>query len=254
VNRIIRLLPRRQVASGRAASRWPNLQIVIVVDVARGAGHVGMTVRQGKSGRAVIECRTQPTVKFVAPLAIAGCERRPGAGMRRIAGVLPILQMAGITGRAQPEKHASGDLLVALVALYCGVSAQKRKSILVIANLLHRDIPALNGVALRTVRTHLTAVDIGVTIGAILPHIGECGFHVALGALHFFVHAPERIFRLVVVEFGDRANRAPTCRRVAIFAGNVQRPVRIPLGVLLSVARQKCRCFDTIRHEGRGGT
>jgi hypothetical protein len=93
-----------------------------------------------------------------------------------------------------------------------------------------------------------------VTICAILPHIGECRFYVALDALHFFVHAMEWVFRLVVVEFGDRANRAPTCRRVAIFAGNVQWPVRIPLGVLLRVARRRCRWFSTVRHEERGGT
>jgi hypothetical protein len=221
VNGIVRLLPRRQVASGRAASRRRNLQIVIVIDVARGAGHVGMPVRQRKSCRAVIKRGTQPTVKFVAPLAIAGGERWPGAGMRRIGGVLPVFQMAGIAGCAQPEKHPRGGLFVALVALYGSVSAQKRKSILVIADLLHRDIPALNGMALRAVRPHLAAMDVRVAIGAILPNIGEHGFYMALGALYLFVHAPERIFRLVVVEFGDRANRTPTRRRVAIFAGNV---------------------------------
>ena len=91
MNRIIRLLPCRQVASSRAASRRGNLQIVIVVDVARGAGQVGVAVRQQKPGRAVIECSAQPAVKFVAALAIPRCERRPGAGVCWIGCILPIL-------------------------------------------------------------------------------------------------------------------------------------------------------------------
>jgi hypothetical protein len=210
VNGIIRLLPRRQVASGRAASRRGNLQIVIVVDVARGAGHVGVAIGQQKPRRAVIECSAQPTVKFVAALAIAGRKRGPGAGVRWIGGILPILQVAGIASRAQPEENPGRGLLVAFVALHRGVCAQKRKPVLMIAHLLNRDIPALHRVALRAVRTHLAAVNIGVAIGAVLANIGEHRFYVALRALHLFVHAAQRVFRFVVVEFGDRADRAPT--------------------------------------------
>ena len=46
VHRVVRLLPGSQVAAGIAAIRWSDGQSVIVIDVAAGAGHVGMTLGQ----------------------------------------------------------------------------------------------------------------------------------------------------------------------------------------------------------------
>jgi hypothetical protein len=117
------------------------------------------------------------------------------------------------------------------------MSAQERKAVLVIAHLLHGDIPTLHGMALRAVRTHLAAVDVGVAIGAVLAHVGEYGFYVALRALHFFMQAAEGVFRFVVIEFRDRADGPPARRGVTIFARNVQGAVWIPPGILLGVAR-----------------
>ena len=121
-----------------------------------------------------------------------------------------------------------------------------------IAHLPHRNIPALHGVALRAVRAHLAAMDVCVAISAVLAYVCEYRFHVALGALHFFVHAAQRIVRLVVIEFGHRADRAPAGRCVAVFARYVQGPVGIPLGFLLSVTRSGRRWCGTVGHDGRG--
>ena len=90
-----------------------------------------------------------------------------------------------------------------------------------IAHLLHRDIPSLYRVALRAVRTHLAAMDVRVAIGAVFTDICEYRLNVTLRALHFFVHAPQWIFRLVVIEFGHRADRAPTRRCVTVLARDV---------------------------------
>jgi len=221
VNGVIRLLPGRQVASGRAASRRGNLQIIIVVDVAGSAGHVRVAVRQQEPCCAVVKCRSQPAVKFVATLAIAGGEGGSGAGVRGICGVLPIFQVAGIASGTQSEEHPRGRLLMAFIALNRGMSAEERKAVLVIANLLDGDVPTLRSVALRAVRTHLAAVDVSVAVGAIFADVCKYGFCVTLRALHFFVQAAERVFGLVVIEFGDRADRPPACRCVTVFARNV---------------------------------
>ena len=87
-------LPGGEVALRVAAIGGCNLQIVIVVDVARGAGNVGVAVCEQKPGRAVIEGRAQPAVKLVATLAIAGRKGRPRTGVDRVGRVLPILQVA----------------------------------------------------------------------------------------------------------------------------------------------------------------
>lgn len=247
------MLPCGQMALRVTTIGGGNLQIVVVVDVAGGAGHVGVSVRQQKSGRAVIECGAQPAVEFVAALAVAGGERRPSACVHWICGVLPILQVAGIAGRAQPEEYPRCGLLVALIALHRGVSAQQRKPVLMIANLLHGDVPALHSVALRAVRPHLAAVDVRVAIRAVLSDVGEYRLCVTLRALHFFVHSAQGVFRLVVIEFGNGTDRAPACRRMTVFTRDVQWPMGIPLGFLLSGARGGRRWSSTVRRGGSSG-
>ena len=88
--------------------------------------------------------------------------------------------------------------------------------------------------ALGAVRAELSAVNVGVTIGAVLANVGENRLGVASRAGYFFVHAAKRVARGVVVEFGNGANGGPAGVRVAIFAGNVEGTVRtsarLPLG------------------------
>jgi hypothetical protein len=69
-------------------------------------------------------------------------------------------------------------------------------------------------------------VNVGVAIGAVFPYVGENWLGVASRAGHFFVHAAKRIFRGVVIEFGNGANGRPTCVGVAIFTGNGEWTVR----------------------------
>jgi len=122
---------------------------------------------------------------------------------------------------------------VAVFALHGRVSAQQRKTILVIFYLLDGDIPALNGVALRAVRAHFSLVDVGVAVLAILADVGKDWLAVALHALHLFVHAAERILGLVVIELRHRANGTPTRSVVAVLARNRKRPVLTSTGLTL---------------------
>ena len=97
-----------------------------------------------------------------------------------------------------------------------------------ILDLLHGDIPALNGVTLRTVCAHPSLVHVGMTVLAIPPNIREHRLHVALRAFHFFVHTAQRISGLVVIEFRIRLDRAPRAHLVAIVARDGERrPMRI---------------------------
>jgi hypothetical protein len=98
--------------------------------------------------------------------------------------------------------------------------SEQGKPILVIFYLLYCNVPSLDGMAIRAIRAHLSLVHVGVAILAILSRIGEDRFHVALRALHFFVHATQWILGLAVIEFGNSTDRPPTRRGVAIFARN----------------------------------
>lgn len=57
------------MASGISAIGWRDLQVVIVVDVARGAWHAGVTVGQQKTCGAVVKLGVGPCVKRVAGFA-----------------------------------------------------------------------------------------------------------------------------------------------------------------------------------------
>ena len=216
VHRVGRLLPGSQVATGISAIRGSNLQIDVVIDVAARTGHVGMAGRQGESGRSVIEGGSQPAIKFVAALAVAGGKRRSRARMRRVRGLLPIFQVAGIATRRESEEYSRSRLLVAFLAVNRGMGAEKREAILVILHLLVYGCPALHRVALSAIRAHLAAVNIRVTIDAVLPHIGEDRIQVTESAFHTLVHSAQRISRLVVVEFRVRLDRAPRGSGVTI--------------------------------------
>ena len=117
---------------------------------------------------------------------------------------------------------------MAFVALYHRVRAEQREAIEVIVDRLHRHVPAINCVALRAVSAHLSAVNVGVAIGAVFADIGEDRFQVAAGAGNFFVHAAQRVASRVVIEFRNCADGRPTRGCVAVFARNIQRPVRTP--------------------------
>ena len=119
--------------------------------------------------------------------------------------------------------------------------AEKGKAVLVILNLLGGNLPTEYGVALRTVRAHFAAVNIGVTILAVFPDVREHGFDMTLRALHFFVHPAKRILRLVVIELRDWTNRTPSSGRVAILTRYGQRSMRAARALLLRLGARRHR-------------
>ena len=113
------------------------------------------------------------------------------------------------------------------------MSAKQREAILVIFDWLCGQFPTLHGVALGAIGAHLAAMDIRVTVGAILADVGKNRLHVALSAFDFFMHAAQGIFRFIVIELGNGANGAPAGGGVAVFAGNVDRAMGIARGLIL---------------------
>ena len=96
VDRILRLLPGGEVASGISAIRQRDLQIVVIVDVARGARHSSVTVRQREARGAVIKLRTRPGIERMAGLA---GRRKISRGVIGVRGFLIVRQMTRRTRR-----------------------------------------------------------------------------------------------------------------------------------------------------------
>ena len=134
--------------------------------------------------------------------------------------------------------------LVTLVALHHRMGSEQRKPVEVILNGLHRNVPTAHRVALGTVGAHLTAMNVGVAVRAVLADVGEDWPDMAFRAINLFVHSAKRISRGVVVEFWDGPNRGPTRASVTILAGYREGSVRTPAGLLLCIRRadaSKCQ-------------
>lgn len=131
---------------------------------------------------------------------------------------------------------------MAVFALRGGVRSEQRKTILVILYLLHRNIPPLDGVAVGAICAHLILVHIGVAVLTILSYVREDRFHVALGALDFFMHSAQRITGLVVVKLGNRLDRPPSRSRVTVLARDGKPSMRTLSRVTALILRMCARC------------
>ena len=139
------------------------------------------------------------------------------AGLRKLSGdvvwILRLLKICRVTGNASgrqtlelPDRRS----LMAIFALYGGVGSEQRKPILVIFHLLHGDVPALYGVAFRTVCAHFSLMHVVVTVLTILSNVREYRLYVAQDALHFFVHTAQGVVGLVVIKFRNSTNGSPS--------------------------------------------
>ena len=88
------LLPSRQMASGVAAVVRRYRQSVVVVDMARSAGHVGVPVGQQEARGAVIEDRRGPGNRVVASRAVGHAKSRASRRVHWITRLLPSGQVA----------------------------------------------------------------------------------------------------------------------------------------------------------------
>lgn len=78
VNRVIRLLPCGEVATRVATIRGCDVQTVIVIDMAGGAGNAGVAVRQRETKRGVIELSVGPRGNRMASGTSCGSRRETG--------------------------------------------------------------------------------------------------------------------------------------------------------------------------------
>ena len=132
-----------------------------------------MTKGEGKTGGVVIKVYPQPRIRHMAHIAR---RREVGADVVWTGRLLKIFQVTGGTSGREAFILANGCALVTFLARHGGVRPEQGKSILVIFDLLRRDLPAKNGVTLRTVRAHFSAMNIGVAVLASLADVSEHSF------------------------------------------------------------------------------
>ena len=144
---------------------------------------------------------------------------------------------------------ANGSALVAGIAFDDGVRANQREAVLVFAHRLQRNHPAVHAVASLALGSHLPAMDVSMAVGALVADVGENGIDVALLAGHVLVHATQRIFGLVMIEFRDAANGLPAAEGMAVLARNIQRAMRTARGLHRGCGL--CACQRSQQQQGK---
>lgn len=173
----------------------------------------------------MVELRALPLIHRVA--GFAG-HRQIGGDVIQRGRLLEVALMAADTRRTQPDKSAAGRANMAIVALQGRVSADKRKTVQVVADGIGIHLPAVHGVAVLARRAKLSAMDVGMAISTLLTDVSKDFLHMARITCDILVQTPEGIFGLtIVVELDCFPKGSPTCCRMAVFAGDGKGPVRI---------------------------
>ena len=116
------------------------------------------------------------------------------------------------------------------VAIHGSVRTEQGKAVLVLVDIVDRNLPARNSVAQVALSSVFPAVDVGVTILAGIADLGEDPLYVAFLAWHLRVPTTERITSLVVIKLGIATNGHPCICGVAVLTGQVQWTMRVPSG------------------------
>ncbi len=163
--------------------------------------------------------------------------------MVRVCGAREIRLVAGEARSRHRFESAIGTVLVAGVAVDGGVSPSQRETIIVILDVLVRDLPSADSVALFAICAQLAPMNVGVTILAALADVGKNRLNVTLSAGHGSVHTTQRVPGLIVVKFRNSADRLPCACGMAVLTRNREIAMRAPCarGGLGSCACGKCR-------------
>lgn len=165
----------------------------------------------------MVEFCVEPGVRPMASFARGG---KAGGHMVWVGCGFKVFGVARVALGGEPLKLPGGCASVARFAVNGCVCADQWEAILVVAYRLYGDIPTFDRVASFAIGAELRAVNIRMAVRTFLTHIRENQFDVALRARHFFMHAAERVARLVVLKFRDTANGLPTQGGMAVFARN----------------------------------
>ena len=235
----VEIFPMASEAIGRGALEAPT-------GVACRAFQLRVNPSEHESGELrVVELGALPGVHRMAGLA---GRRKLQSGMARRFGLLKRPDMTRCAVRRQSGKPAGRRAFVARLARDYRMRAHQREPVLVALDRLQVHLPAAHGVTLLAFGPKLTAVHVGVAIGASCADIRKDQLHVAAPAFHVLVHAAQRVTRQVVIELGNAAYRLPTGKRVTVFAGDGDRPVRVAGGSSLRALGSRLRCRGKREH------
>jgi len=137
------------------------------------------------------------------------------------------LEIVHVTARAfgresLPVGRAHRPDLVARIAIHHGVRPDQREAILMFIDVVDGYLPPGVAVARVALRGVPAPMDIRVAVLALVVRLGEDQVGMTIRAADFRVQSAQRKACLAVIKLGNRSNRRPSLRRVAILARDIQ--------------------------------
>jgi hypothetical protein len=96
----------------------------------------------------------------------------------------------------------------------------------VLLDLVRLHYPAPHRMALLAIRSEFSSMNVSVTLGAEVAHIGEDGLGMALCASYALVESAQRVPRCIVIELRNCADRLPSIEGMAVLAGDIEGAMR----------------------------
>lgn len=223
---VIRLFGRREVRQ-MATDAFRRRPRKSPIHVALRTSYRRMTPRQRKLRHHVMV--ELGTLKRVEPMTVLTPRRQSRRPMIQRPRIQVILLMARDTLRAQSPEHPRRRAPMARIAGHCRVSPKQRKPVRVRLHLFHRRPPPEHRVAALAILAKLTAMQIRVTVGALVSNVRENLGDMARRTRDVLVQATQRILGLrIVVKLGYRTGRFPARCGMAIRARDRERTVWVP--------------------------
>ena len=157
-------------------------------------------------------------------MTLAAFGRKPVRLMIRSLRFAEDIQMTAHTlGReAKTVELPNSANFMARVTIDYGVRPDQRKSILVLVNVVNRDLPAIWVVAQLALRPIFATMKIGVAVLTFFWHMAEHEIGVTIDALNFRVASAQLEPGLRMLELHFLAKRSPSLLVVTLLAGNIE--------------------------------
>jgi hypothetical protein len=171
-----------------------------------------MRANQRKAGTCMIKTSI-PLIHAMTNLTLFCISRRFVINRFR---VVEIANMAGRAIRAESSEQANGGTLMAALAFYSRMDAEKRKPVRVAIDILRNLTPSANAMALFTIAAKLTAMNVRVATGALSPDVYKNQLHMTPAAIQAGMHSLQGKSGCAMVKIRERADGFKACRGMAI--------------------------------------
>jgi hypothetical protein len=121
---------------------------------------------------------------------------------------------------------------MAAFTLNCGVRPEQREPIQVSIHIPSDLAPSTHRMTLFAVASQLPAMNIGMTIGALVSYVGKNQISMTLPTGQAGMHSLEGETRIPMIEFRRRLYGFPACRGVALLARNFKSSMGIGSALL----------------------